>query len=352
MKALAGFLFFLSLNTVLAAQQPDAPEVNRAPSDAQQANPQSQAPTPAPKQKAKPARKEANPQQLKRTRIDASMVGYIDPSAVQTEIRVRFDAGFNIPRPDRAEYLYAGCNGSSSCRGGIQRTLNFQELYFNGEFAPLKRFSAFVQVPFRWIQPFFVPNSGTPTLTSGGGISDVQAGLKFAAIASPTRNVTFQLGADFPTGNGNNGLGTNHYTVEPKVLFYQRLSDRSAIEAEAGDSHPIGGTIYYATPSSLSQNFAADVAMYGIGPSYELIKRDRYRLTPVIELVSWHIFGGLQTGAAGVVQSATGINVLNAKLGARANLSNGSSIYAGYGRGLTSDIWYRNLFRVEFRRTF
>lgn len=351
MKALAGFLFFFSLNTVLAAQQPDAPAVNRSPSDPHQTNPQSQTPPPAPK-KAKPARKKANPQQLKRTRIDASMVGYIDPSVVQTEIRVRFDAGFNAPRPDRAEYFYAGCNGSSSCRGAIQRTLNFQELYINGEYAPLTRFSAFVQLPFRWIQPFFVPNTGTPTLTSGGGISDVQAGLKFAAIASSSRNLTFQLGADFPSGNGSDGFGTNHYSIEPKVLLYQRLSARSAIEAEAGDSHPFGGTIYYATPSSPPQSFAADVAMYGIGPSYELIKRDRYRLTPVLELVSWHVFGGLQTGSTGIVQSAADINVLNAKLGARASFSDESSVYAGYGRGLTSDIWYRNLFRIEYRRTF
>jgi hypothetical protein len=120
MKALAGLLFLIWLNTVLAAQQPDTPAVNRSPSDAQQAPPQStQSPLSAAKQKAKPAKKEAAPEQLKRTRIDASMVGYIDPSAVQSEVRVRFDAGFNAPRPDRAEYFYAGCNGSTSCRGGI-----------------------------------------------------------------------------------------------------------------------------------------------------------------------------------------------------------------------------------------
>jgi hypothetical protein len=340
MKSFAGLLVLLFLHASLVAQQPDAQ------------TPQSQTPQPDQKQKPQPAPKKEPPKQLTRTRIDASMVGYIDPSAVQTQVRVRFDAGFNAPRPDRAEYFYAGCNGSSSCRGGIQRTLNFQELYLRSEFAPLERFSAFVQVPFRWIQPFFIPNTGTPTLHSGDGISDVQGGLKFAAIASGTRNLTFQLAADFPTGNGANGLGTNHYTIEPTVLFYQRLSDRTAIEAEAGDSHPFGGTIYYATPSSPPRNFAADVAMYGIGPSYELIRRDTYSLAPVLELVSWHVFGGLQTNSAGVVQSAAGINVLNAKLGARASFSNGSSIYAGYGRAITSDIWYRNLFRIEYRHVF
>jgi len=181
----------------------------------------------------------------------------------------------------------------------------------------------------------------------------VQAGLRLAALASVSRRVTFQVGISFPTGDGDNGLGTGHSGIEPKVLAFQKLSDRFAIEAEAGDSHPFGGTKFAGTQaSSPPQNFAADVAMYGLGPSYEMIRRKEYSLAPVLEIVSWHVFGGLQTGANNIVQSAAGINVLNAKLGARASFSNGSSIYAGYGRGLTSDIWYRNLFRVEYRRSF
>lgn len=288
------------------------------------------------------------------------MVGYLDPSAVASQVRVRFDAGFDAPRPDRAEYFYQGTNSPGPGTTDVQTTLNFQELYLYGEYAPafprLQRVSAFVQLPFRWIQPFFVPGTVPPGTTTspstGGGISDLNAGLKFAAVASASRNLTFAFGADFPTGNGPNGLGTGHYTIEPKALFSQRLSDRAAIEAEFGDSHPIGGTLYYATPQSQPQNFSADVAMYGVGPSYALIQRDRYRIAPVLELVSWHVFSGLQTGSNNTVQSAAGINVFNAKLGARASFADGSSIYAGYGRGITSDIWYRNLFRIEYRRIF
>jgi len=155
MKASAGFLALLFLHAVLAAQQPDAPSDNRALADNSAAlsavfnsfiyfsgtTYQSQTPPPSQNQKPKPAKKEEHPKQLKRTRIDASMVGYIEDSAVQTQVRVRFDAGFNDPRPDRAEYFYAGSTSPGS--GAIQRTLNFQELYLNGEYAPLERFSAF-----------------------------------------------------------------------------------------------------------------------------------------------------------------------------------------------------------------
>ena len=60
-------------------------------------------PKPTAKHKHKPPKKE-----LKRADIDASMVGYIDDSSVHSQVRVRFDAGFNDPRPDRAEYFYSG----------------------------------------------------------------------------------------------------------------------------------------------------------------------------------------------------------------------------------------------------
>jgi hypothetical protein len=292
------------------------------------------------------------PKPMKPQELDPSMVGYIDDGAVGNEVRIRFDAGFNDPRPDRAEYFYAGSTSPAPSTTAVQRTLNFQQLYLSGEYAPIKTLSAFVMVPFRWIEPFFISVPGkSPNLSSGGGISDVQAGVKYAALKTGETHVTLQVKADFPTGNGAEGFGTNHYSVEPMVLVYQRLNDRTALEGEAGDSHPIGGT-YFINPGGPPKKWSADVAMYGLGPSYRLIERDKYSFAPVLELVAWHVFGGLQTGANNVVQSAAGINVFNAKLGGRLSFAHGSSIYAGYGRAITSDIWYRNLFRVEYRKAF
>ncbi len=301
------------------------------------------------KPKTKPPQKE-----LKRADIDASMVGYIDDSSVHSQVRLRFDAGFNDPRPDRAEYFYAGACCPAPLNQAVQRTLNFQQLYMSGEYAPIKRFSVFTTIPYRWIQPFYIlaPNTVQP-IPSGGGISDVQAGLKFGLIANDSHQLTFQFRSYFPSGDGAKGFGTNHYSVEPMLLYYQHLSDRVAIESEFGDTHPIGGTTYYpGTTPPTSQNFAGDVLMYGVGPSYRLIDRDTYQVTPVLELVAWHVFGGLQTGNDNVVQSAAGINVFNIKIGARLNFGNGNSIYAGYGHGVTSDIWYSNLLRVEYRHAF
>jgi len=292
------------------------------------------------------------PKPMKPQPIDPSMVGYIDDSAVGNEVRIRFDAGFNAPRPDRAEYFYAGSTSPAPGASAVQRTLNFQQLYLSGEYAPFKTLSAFVMVPFRWIEPFFISAPGkSPDQFSGGGIGDVQAGVKYAALKTEETHVTLQLKADFPSGNGAKGFGTNHYSVEPMVLMYRKLSDRAALEGEAGDTHPIGGT-YFSNPPAPPEKWSADVAMYGLGTSYQLIERDKYSFAPVLELMAWHVFGGLQTGANNLVQSAAGINVFNAKLGGRVSFAGGNSIYAGYGRAITSDIWYRNLFRVEYRKAF
>jgi hypothetical protein len=306
-----------------------------------------------PKSATKPKSKPP-PKELKRADIDASMVGYIDDSSVHSQVRLRFDAGFNDPRPDRAEYFYAGACCPAPSSQAVQRTLNFQQLYISGEYAPIKRFSIFTTIPYRWIQPIYIPapNSVQP-IPSGGGISDVQVGLKFGLIANDSRQLTFQLTSYFPSGDGAKGLGTNHYSIEPMLLYYQHLSDRVAIESEFGDTHPIGGSNYYpGTTPPTSQTFAGDVLMYGVGPSYRLVDRDKYQVTPVLELVAWHVFGGLQTGSDNVVQSAAGINVFNIKIGARLDFGKGNSIYAGYGHGVTSDIWYSNLFRIEYRHAF
>ena len=302
---------------------------------------------------SKPIRKNRKLASMKRRPIDPSNVGYIDDPTVENEIRVRFDAGFNDPQPDLAEFFYQGHSSPLASTVAFQRTLNFQQLYLNAEYTPGKSVSGFLQIPYRWIQPIDVPSTTrTPDLLSGSGISDVQAGLKYGAIAQETRNLTFQLRADFPSGNGSNGFGTGHYSLEPAALFYQRLTERAAVEAEWGDSHPIGGTIYRASATSPGQNFAGDVMMYGVGPSYRALVRDAYTVAPVLELVGWHVFGGLQTTATNQVEPGSGANIFNVKMGARVSFSGGNSVYAGYGRSLTTNIWYRNLFRVEYRHSF
>lgn len=315
-------------------------------------------------QAPQPARSSSRP------KTEGSMIGYIEDAIIGTQIRIRMEAGFDAQFPDRAEFFYAKCgcyqglapgNPASDQQTpglgpGIVNSLNFQQLYVQAEYALRKRLSFFVEVPFRWIQPTsVVPNTG------GGpneqGLSDITAGVKAALIASDSRYVTFQLKSYLPTGNATDGLGTNHFSVEPSLLYYQKLSDRTAIESEAGIWVPISGSEGVPSASNPNpQGFAGNVFFYGVGPSYQVYRGQRVRFTPVIELVGWTVLGGFETDYAtnpttlGV--SASGTNIVNLKIGARTDVGGGNSFYLGYGRALTSAVWYSDLVRFEYRHTF
>lgn len=334
-------------NSVSAPATSVAAEADAASTPAQQTKAPTQTPKPG---KPKPSSDSDRPP------IEGSMVGYIDNAIVGNELRLRFDAGFHDLFPDRAEFFYAQCGcepGAAGPKPGIADNLNFQQLYMRVEYAPIARLSLFVELPIRWIQPLhFVPGSvqTAPGFGNQAGISDMQAGVKFAIIATHRQFLTVQVAAAFASGDSTKGLGTGHYSVEPSVLYFQKFTDRFSLEAQLGSALP--------TSSSGTLNFAGDVFNYGIGPSYEAYRGEKVKIAPVLELVGWHIFGGLETNPAlfGIkkppVQSADGINIVNLKAGIRTSFGNHSSVYAGFGQALTHNVWYKNILRVEYRYTF
>lgn len=318
-------------------------------------------------QKAKP---ETSRRESRRPRTEGSMVGYIENAIVGPQLRIRFDAGFNNDTPDLAEFFYAKCGcyallataipaafdpKAPGPGPGVPKNINFQQLYFNTEYALNPRFSVFSEIPFRWIQPqSFLAVPPFPGFSSQGGIGDVRGGIKIALLASSDRYLTAQLKTYGPSGNASKGLSTNHWSIEPAALYFQKLSPRATLEAQLGVWLPIGGS--RGVPTSTSKHFWGDVLFYGVGPSYELYHSDRVRFAPVVELVGWRIMGGFQTQPGGPILGAaadtSGTNIVNIKLGARTAFGRHSSIYAGYGHALTSADWYKNLVRVEYRYSF
>lgn len=304
--------------------------------------------------------------------VEASMVGYIDNAIVGSELRVRFDAAFNDQFPDRAEFIYGKCGcyrnptlpagvydpNAPGPGPGVPQHINFQVLSFMGEYAPKsnRRLSAFIEIPFRWVQPQGVATGSpvpNPAYPNGAGLSDVEAGLKFAVLASPSHYLTAQLKSYFPSGSARHGLGTNHYSIEPALLYYQRFPDKFELEGEVGGWLPISGSA--GVPTTSSQGYAGNIFFYGIGPSYRLVDHDTFRLAPVIELVGWNITQGLWTAAAFPKlpdKNASGINIVNLKIGARLSFPPHSSVYVGYGTVLSSNDWYNDILRVEYRYSF
>lgn len=331
---------------------------------------------------AKPS--QSPPAPVERPKIPGSMVGYIDDPIVATQIRIRFDAAFHDNAPDRAEFFYARYNGLNNITNPnnsgpgppfVVADLNLQQLYLHAEYAPFKRFSFLGEVPVRWIQSqLTVANTASPLLfpmipnVNEAGLSDVAVGFKLAAIASSNQYLTFQFQAYFPSGNASMGLGTNHYSVEPALLYYRRLSDRAALEAQVGDSHPIGGSSCLLpckadsmeTLPPKSEGFAGDIFFYGVGPSYVLYRGEHVRIAPVIELVGWRVLGGFETNCVPSVLScsnqeavsADGTNIVNLKAGVRTLSGKHNSFYVGFGQALTHSVWYEHIVRAEYRYSF
>lgn len=290
-----------------------------------------------------------------------TMVGYIDDGLIDDYVRVRFDLGYGNNVPDRTEFFYAqcGCNDASAPGPGqpgpqdLTTNLNFQQLFFDASYAVHPRIAVFGSVPLRFVQPqsfvgdILTPPQANNTFVNSSGFSDIRAGAKAAIVSTDTATLTAQGQFYFASGDAKKGLGTDHTSFESALLFHQTVSDKVTVEAQFGDWHPIGGS------SAGGVDYAGDVLFYGIGPSYEVVNTGRLRLAPVVELVGWHVLGGLQqVGPPQFAIPADGTNIVNLKLGARTILNDGSSFYAGYGFAMTDAKWYGKIVRFEYRRGF
>jgi hypothetical protein len=291
--------------------------------------------------------------------------GYIDYAVVGNFARFRFDAAYDNPFPDRAEFFYGACgvlrggNFAPDAPGPLPRTrppcetgVDHQDLSAYLELALNNRFSGFIDVPFRFINPEQNDNAR--------GFGDLRVGFKFALIAEPENYLTFQMKAYTPTGDAGRGLGTDHVSLEPGLLCYSRLSDNCTFFGEIRDWIPIDGT-----ETTDAGNFAGNVLRYGAGLGYDLMRSqcrcESKSVTFLTEFVGWSVLDGYKVdinntaplvspNAPRTVADAR-TTIVNVKLGIRASV-NGRSLYAGYGRALTGQTWYEDIFRLEYRVAF
>jgi len=288
-----------------------------------------------------------------------SMVGYIEDAMVGSGFRTRYDSAWDMDSPDRAEFFYGkcGCYRSGipaldpSAPGpgpGVVANMNSRELSVLTEKGG-QRMSVFMEVPFRWIDPTsFV--AGTGSFSNQSGLGDIRVGTKFAIATTNSLNVTAMVRGSIPTGDSTKGLGTDHGTVEPAVLVRQTLGGRIQIEGMFGDTHPTGSS---KGPQPGDGNFAGDILYYGIGPSFDIVSTRNTHFAPVVELVGWHVLSGFQTSTIATATGsgdASGLNIVDLKVGARLATANGSSVYVVYGWALTGNVWNDHALRLEYRR--
>ncbi|MEI7683861.1 MAG: transporter [Planctomycetota bacterium] len=262
--------------------------------------------------------------------------GYIDFAKPMNQVRLRYDAAYNMNRPDRAEYFYGKCG----CFGGNapgpilpERNVDAQETSLYLEVAPTQRFSVFVDLPIRAINPDVNANAT--------GMGDMRFGFKYAFIYDDVQILSLQVRAFAPTGDPRQGLGTSHWSVEPSLLYTRQLSERVTLYGEFGNWSPINGT-----------EFAGSMLYYGAGLGYTAYDSGDFRITPLVEFIGWSVLNGqeLNLDAGGAV-NAGGDTIVNGKLGVRAGGPR-HDFYVGYGRALTGAVWYQDIARFEYRFKF
>jgi hypothetical protein len=131
--------------------------------------------------------------------------------------------------------------------------------------------------------------------------------------------------------------------LEPGLLFNEQVSDRLCLAGELRYWIPINGT-----------DFAGSIVRYGLGVSYSVFETCNVTVSPVAEFVGWTVLSGasnaLQPTGPDVVANLAPMDAAgNAKLGVRVKLGCSSDFYTGYGRALTGDTWYDDIYRLEFR---
>jgi hypothetical protein len=275
--------------------------------------------------------------------------GYIDPAIPMTQFRLRFDAAYRSDFPDRAEFQYArwrlqpdGSIDPDAPGPPLGDTrVDFQDIAAHLEYAFNERFSVFTELPVRFLNPDVNDNTA--------GFADMNFGFKYALIACPDEYLTFQLRTYAPTGAARRGLGTDHFSLEPGILYFRQLSQRAIFEGEFRHWIPIDGT----------SGHAGNVMRYGVGLGYTIHESCQMRITPVTEFVGWTVLNGQKSHIDRGLLDASGDTIVNMKVGVRMGfgqattpLGSNNSFYIGYGRALTGHVWYQDILRLEYRMIF
>jgi hypothetical protein len=263
-----------------------------------------------------------------------SSVGYIDPAAPADQLRLRADFGYDFRTPTRAEFFYAKSRPLGPGLPEPERAVDFQDytLYLEKTLDPC--WSVFAEGGVRGLNPDLNADAT--------GLADANLGFKYAFLSDECEVWTFQLRAYLPTGAASRGLGTHHVSLEPAVLGFVRLTADLGLAAELRYWQPVDGT-----------DFAGGIVRYGLGLRYDVWQSADWRLAPTLEAIGWSVLDGresrLQPNGMVVVRDSDGTNVVNVKIGARLDIGDRAGFYAGYGRTVTGDRWYRDVLRIEFR---
>lgn len=276
---------------------------------------------------------------------------YIDSAVVANRVRFRYDAAYDNPFPDRAEFFYAqcGCFGGGARGPGnppnvVATSVDHQRVAGYMEHMMGDRLSAFVEMPFRFLNPESTA-PGTVGIDNTAGLGDINAGFRYGIVQSCCQDITFQLRVYTPSGDSDRGLGTGHASIEPSILAQRDWTDQLSTFGEFRVWVPISDAAFGGAA------FDGTVLRYGAGATYALaqscVEGQTSRLDAVTEFVGWTVLDGQKFNPLTGVLDATGDTIVNAKVGGRWTRGV-HSLAVSYGVALTDEVWYDRIIRAEF----
>jgi len=256
-----------------------------------------------------------------------------------SQLRIRWDGGYNVTLPDRAEYFWARADGQGQgplpAPGALAATrLRYQEARFYLETA-IDTLSVFVEAPYR--------SQDAVDADARSGFGDLAAGFKTLLYDCELLQIAGQLRVEIPTGNGRKGLGVEHTSLEPSLLCGLRLAPHTYLQLQVAEWIPLDG----------DETYAGAILHYHASLNHVLV-----RFLPDVPLIGVAEFAGytFQDGAytdpiSGTV-SANNDTYLYASGGLRLFLGRAVDLGLSVRNALTDQHLEGTLYRAEFRWRF
>jgi hypothetical protein len=258
----------------------------------------------------------------------------IDASQPNNYTMLRWDSGFGLQTPDRAEYFWSMPGKGPPISPTYPNSINYQELRFVNEIAN-QVMSVQTEIPLRLLEPF--------TGRSSSGIGDMKIATKARLINGKRWQVTQIFRTYVPIGSSTTGMGTGHVSLEPGALVRYEIKPNTYVHSE----------VKYWIPIAADIGFASNVLTTGVGISHVLYESNNFAIIPDVEFVDYNFLSGQKTynfvavpsGGENAYNIVTGARIVVGPKGDLGLFELGISNTTGVGR----DRYVDDLLRIDFK---
>jgi hypothetical protein len=267
---------------------------------------------------------------------------FADYARPRTVTRIRYDNLENMEKPDRNQFWIKSSSMMNFKNHLIIPKMRLQQVYLYQEIAAGNG-SFFVEIPYRQINPNFMP--------SQSGFSDINFGIKSMFYDHELLQLSTQFRTYTPSGNFQNNLGTGNFALDPSIMGSLKLGSDTYFQAQFGNWIPLGG-------SKLSGGI-----FYGLMSVNQVLwyPRQDSPLIATLEMDFWAFENGGytnaintgrdHTGAAQVFEKG-GVAYFNIGPGLRQSICNKLDVGGAITFATASPHWAQPWFRFEVRFLF